>query len=52
MNRTTIMDHDMLAAIGRSTSTKACRLVVKCAATANTAGANITAKNVNTFGLP
>ena len=42
------MDHDMLAAIGRSTSTKTRRLVVKCAATANAAGANITVKNVNT----
>ena len=52
LNRTTTMDHDMLAAIGRSTSTKARRLVVKCAATANAAGTNINIKNVNTIGLP
>ena len=43
------MDHDMLAAISRSTSTKTRRLVVKCAATANAVGANITVKNVNTI---
>ena len=46
------MGHEILAAIGRSASTKTRQLVVKCAATANAAGANITAKNVNMIGLP
>ena len=40
LNRTTTMDHDMLAAMAMLTSTKTCRKVVKCAVTANTAGAN------------
>ena len=48
LNRTTTMDHDMLAALVMSTNTKTHRLVMKCAATANAAGANINIKNVNT----
>ena len=40
------MDHEMLAAMVMSTSTKTRRLVVKFPATANAAGANV--KNVNT----
>ena len=43
LNRTTTMDHDMLAAMVMSTSTKTRRLVVKCAETANAAVANIIA---------
>ena len=42
------MDHDMLAAMVMPTNTKTRRLVVKCAATANAAGANINIKNVIT----
>ena len=42
------MDHDMLAAMAMSTSTKTRRLVVKCAVTVNVTGANINVKNVNT----
>ena len=41
-------DQDMLAAIAASTSPKTHHLVVKCAATANTAGANIIVKNIPT----
>ena len=48
LNRTTTMDHDMLAAMVMSASTKTRRLVMKCAATANAAGANNNVKNVNT----
>ena len=42
------MDRDMLAAMVMLTNTKTRRLVVKCAATANTAGVNINVKNANT----
>ncbi len=46
------MDEDMLAAIVMANGKKTGRIVVKCAATANAAGANITEKSVNTIGLP
>ena len=43
LNRTTTMDRDMRARMAMLTSTKTRQLVVKCAATANAAGANIIA---------
>ena len=48
LNRITTMDHDMLAAMVMSTSTKTCRIVVKFAVTANTAVATVNVKNANT----